>query len=74
MSEAVVIHDTLVLTIFTVCILKAKDIEYVNEYTYLGQNISFTEPFPMKQVERRIKKAWSAYWAYKHIFKSKIPS
>lgn len=45
---------------------------YVDEYVYLGQNISFLNQ-TSREVERRIKKAWNKYWSLKEIFKSKIP-
>ncbi|KAG7299826.1 hypothetical protein JYU34_016843 [Plutella xylostella] len=47
-------------------------IHYVDEYVYLGQNISFVDQ-TAREVERRIKKAWGKYWSLKEIFKSHIP-
>lgn len=47
------------------------NINYVEEYIYLGQNISFKQHHSF-EVEKRIKKAWGAYWSLKHIFKSSM--
>lgn len=47
-------------------------IDYVDEYVYLGQSITFAEQ-TSREVERRIKKAWGKYWTLKDIFKSKLP-
>lgn len=52
--------------------IQSRTIEYVDEYLYLGQNISFEEQ-TSREVERRIKKAWNRYWSLKEIFKSNIP-
>ncbi|XP_039287839.1 uncharacterized protein LOC120352189 [Nilaparvata lugens] len=43
-------------------------IEYVNEYEYLGQLLSF-ENRTGKDVSLRINKGWKKYWALKKIFK-----
>lgn len=47
-------------------------LNYVEEYTYLGQNITFID-HTLKEIDTRIKKAWNKYWSLKHIFKSNIP-
>jgi hypothetical protein len=47
------------------------NINYVPEYKYLGQIISLDGRY-VDEVDRRIKKAWNAYWAHKYIFKSKL--
>lgn len=52
--------------------IRGQEIKYVNEYTYLGQNICFANQ-TLNEVERRIKKAWSKYWSLKHVFKAKLP-
>jgi hypothetical protein len=52
-------------------VIQSKSIAYAEDYVYLGQNISFKK-HKLEEVETRIKKAWSAYWSLKHIFKSKL--
>lgn len=47
-------------------------LQYVDNYVYLGQNITFSNP-TATEVERRIKKAWGRYWSLKYIFKSSLP-
>ncbi|KAG7311162.1 hypothetical protein JYU34_002159 [Plutella xylostella] len=47
------------------------DLEYVEDYIYLGQNISFKEKMD-KEITRRINIGWKKYWSLKHIFKSKL--
>lgn len=51
--------------------LENNNIKYVEEYIYLGQNLSLNSRY-IDEVERRIKKAWKSYWSLKHIFKSKL--
>lgn len=41
--------------------IQSKNIEDVDEYLYLGRNISFEEP-TYREVENVIKKAWNKYW------------
>lgn len=48
--------------------INSEEIEYVSEYIYLGQLISFDNGLE-KEINRRINKAWSKYWSLKHIFK-----
>lgn len=45
-------------------------IEYVNEYTYLGQLISPTDMM-QKEIETRIGNAWKRYWSLKEVMKNK---
>jgi hypothetical protein len=45
-------------------------IEYVSEYIYLGQSISFTDQTE-KEINRRIAIAWKKYWSLKEIMKNK---
>lgn len=52
--------------------LEDAEIEYVSEYIYLGQTISFQNA-TAKEIDRRIATAWRKYWANKDIFKSRIP-
>ena len=48
-------------------------IEYVNEYIYLGKQISFKKTRHEEEVERRINITWKKYWSLKEILKSKFP-
>ncbi len=47
------------------------DLETVEEYTYLGQIISFKEKMG-KEIERRISHAWKGYWDLKLVFKGSV--
>ncbi|CAG9094113.1 unnamed protein product [Plutella xylostella] len=48
------------------------NIEYVKEYIYLGQLISFDNAIS-KEIDRRITLGWKKYWLHKDIFKSNLP-
>lgn len=50
--------------------VEGENIEYVTDYTYLGQLVSFENP-SRKDVHRRIAVAWKKYWGYKEIMKNK---
>lgn len=51
----------------------AAELEYVNEYTYLGQIISPTDT-TTKEIQNRINLGWKRYWALKDVMKnSQIP-
>lgn len=50
--------------------IHATDIEYVNDYTYLGQTVSLQQGTE-KEVQRRITQSWKAFWALKFIFLDK---
>ena len=45
------------------------ELQYVNEYTYLGQTVSFHKA-TCKEVQRRISAAWSKFWGLKFILTS----
>lgn len=47
-----------------------EDIEYVKNYTYLGQLLSFRDRTDI-EIESRVACAWKRYWSLKEIFKSK---
>lgn len=51
--------------------IKVKDdtIEYVEEYTYLGQTISPTN-ISSKEIQNRINSTWKRYWSLKEITKN----
>lgn len=51
--------------------VKGIELEYVNDYVYLGQMMSFIKRLD-KEVERRVNIGWKKYWALKHIFKSDL--
>lgn len=44
-------------------------LEYVDEYTYLGQIISHKDQ-TTKEIKRRIANGWKRYWSLKEIMKS----
>ncbi len=44
----------------------------VNEFTYLGQIMPFTDKMD-KELQTRISKTWKGYWVLRQIFKSKMP-
>lgn len=45
-------------------------IDYVDEYSYLGQNISPDDQMN-KEIQNRTTNAWKRYWSLKEIFKDK---
>ena len=47
-------------------------IEYVHEYIYLGQIVSF-QARQDKEVARRTENAWKSYWSMKHLMKGSLP-
>lgn len=50
--------------------LNGNPIEYVEEYTYLGQVISPIDQ-TSKEIETRIGNAWKRYWTFKEVMKNK---
>ena len=42
------------------------EIQYVEEYIYLGQIVSFTQRME-KEIKRRIAQSWKAFWSLKFI-------
>ncbi|KAJ8727743.1 hypothetical protein PYW07_001862 [Mythimna separata] len=48
-------------------------LEYVNDYIYLGKQISFKKTRNIEEIDRRIDITWKKYWAHKEILKSKLP-
>ncbi|KAG7297047.1 hypothetical protein JYU34_019980 [Plutella xylostella] len=52
--------------------ISSGSIEYVDDYIYLGQTISFSNALN-KEIDRRIALAWKRYWSHKEIFKSNLP-
>ncbi|PZC78089.1 hypothetical protein B5X24_HaOG202624 [Helicoverpa armigera] len=50
-------------------LLNAEPVEFVKEYTYLGQQISVTD-IMTKEIDTRIGNAWKRYWGFKEIMKN----
>lgn len=48
-----------------------KQIEYVEDYIYLGQLISL-ENQEDKEIDRRITNSWKQFWKHKHIFDANL--
>lgn len=53
--------------------LEGKDIELVNNYIYLGQNINLSDPDQREEIQRRIRAGWANFGRNKDILKSKLP-
>ncbi|XP_048006861.1 uncharacterized protein LOC125242187 [Leguminivora glycinivorella] len=49
-----------------------QDIQYVDEYIYLGQIASF-ENRQCKEIDRRIENAWKSFWSMKTLMKGNLP-
>ncbi|XP_048000240.1 uncharacterized protein LOC125237293 [Leguminivora glycinivorella] len=49
-----------------------QDIQYVDEYIYLGQIASF-ENRQSKEIDRRIENAWKSFWSMKALMKGNLP-
>lgn len=49
--------------------IEGKPIEYVNDYVYLGKQVSFEANSNEKEIDRRINIAWKKFWAQKEILK-----
>lgn len=49
--------------------IKNNNIEYVNNYIYLGKQISFKTSNNEEEVTRRINTTWKKFWALKEILK-----
>ena len=47
-------------------------IEYVDNYIYLGKQISFKNTNNIEEIERRITKTWKKFWSLKEILKSSV--
>jgi hypothetical protein len=50
--------------------LNGQQLEYVQDYTYLGQNLSFHKGSE-KGIKRRIGLAWKGFWSLKFILTDK---
>ncbi|CAG9130127.1 unnamed protein product [Plutella xylostella] len=49
-----------------------QEIQYVEEYLYLGQIASFHNRQD-KEIERRIENAWKSFWSMKSLMKGELP-
>lgn len=47
------------------------EIEYVHEYVYLGQIVSFQAQ--QNKVARRTENAWRSFWSMKHLMNGELP-
>ncbi|KAJ8715585.1 hypothetical protein PYW07_010067 [Mythimna separata] len=47
-------------------------LQYVDEYTYLGQIVSFKNRQD-REIKRRIQNAWKTFWAFKEHMKGSLP-
>ncbi|CAK1587710.1 unnamed protein product [Parnassius mnemosyne] len=52
--------------------LENRALDYVDEYIYLGKQISFKTNSNEVEIQRRIKIAWNKYWSLKEVFKSNM--
>ena len=52
-------------------IVNGKQVEYVDEFTYLGQTLSIKNRID-KELNVRIAKGWKKYWSLKNIMKRKL--
>jgi hypothetical protein len=50
--------------------LNGQQLEYVQDYTHLGQNLSFHKGSE-KEIKRRIGPAWKRFWSLKVILTDK---
>ncbi|KAJ4450452.1 hypothetical protein ANN_01877 [Periplaneta americana] len=50
--------------------LNGQPLEYVEDYTYLGQNLSSSNS--KKEIKRRISMAWKKFWSLKFILTDKF--
>lgn len=48
-------------------------LNYVDEYIYLGKQISFDRKNNELEVDRRVQITWNKYWSLKDIFKGHLP-
>lgn len=49
------------------------EIAYVQNFVYLGKEISFNPSNNIEEIDRRIKKTWNKFWSMKEILKSRLP-
>ena len=53
--------------------LKVEQIEFAENYVYLGQNIKLKDIIQDKEIQRRIQLGWRAFDRLNYIFKSELP-
>lgn len=49
--------------------IEGKNIDYVNQYIYLGKQMSFSKSNNEEEVERRVGLTWRRFWSLKEILK-----
>lgn len=49
--------------------LDGVELEYVEQYVYLGKQVSFSKTSNEEEVNRRVTCSWNKYWAHKEILK-----
>ncbi|GBO99447.1 Putative uncharacterized transposon-derived protein F52C9.6 [Eumeta japonica] len=49
--------------------LNGTTVEYVDRYTYLGKQVSFSKTSSEEEITRRAKITWKQYWSSKEILK-----
>lgn len=47
-------------------------IDYVDDYIYLGKQVSFRKNNNIEEIDRRISITWKKFWAYKEVMKSNM--
>ena len=52
--------------------IEGQSIDYVDQYIYLGTQISFSKTNNEDEVERRVAITWRKFWAQKEILKDKF--
>lgn len=63
-------NKTKILANSAKCKVNDENIEYVDEYIYLGHLIS-TADCNGKEIQRRVTKTWKRYWSLKEVTKNK---
>ncbi|XP_023946281.2 LINE-1 reverse transcriptase homolog [Bicyclus anynana] len=54
--------------------LDGVELVYVEQYTYLGKQVSFSKSNNEDEVHRRVTCSWNKYWAHKEILKGNYDS
>lgn len=50
-----------------------RQLEYVQQYIYLGKQLSLSKSRHCDELERRITMTWNKFWSHKEVLKSNIP-
>ncbi|CAH2105276.1 unnamed protein product [Euphydryas editha] len=54
--------------------LEHKPLQYVEQYIYLGKQITLDSNSNELEVERRTRITWNKFWCYKEVMKSNMPT